>query len=419
MKSIIEQREELNAKRKQLRDIFEESKNDDNQYDFSKVKTVEGGAQAVADEVKRRNTEIDDLAKKVKDAVDIAKIAKQNQDAIDFEGKPAADSPPHPTGEQHNSKQLKTRRIGKMFVDSDAFKGLAGREGPAAMLDLSVDEMKANFVTSAGWAPESMRDAQAALSPQAPPPQVLDFIPTTPLNQAAAVFMEETTYTANASEKAEATAAGEATLALTERTRIARRIPVFLPVSDEQMADVAEAEGYVNDRLGLMVLQRLAQQCLRGNGTAPNILGTTAVTGIQTQGKGTEPTPDAFYKLFTDIRSDGQAEPSVAFVHPNDWQTIRLLKTADGIYIWGSPSEAGPERIWGVPVVQTTFVAENTAVSGDYANHASLRMRQGLEIRVSDSHGTNFIAGVLAVRATVRAAMVHYRPKAFGTVTAI
>ncbi len=173
--------------------------------------------------------------------------------------------------------------------------------------------------------------------------------------------MEETTFGNAAVEKAEAAVYPEATLALTEKSQSVQKIAVFLPVTDEQLEDEEQAEGYVNDRLAFMLQQRLDLQVLRGDGSAPNLLGTNNVTGIQTQAKGTDPTPDAFYKLFRKIRSDGFAEPSVVFVHPNDWESIRLLRTADGVYIWGSPSEPGTERIWGVRVVQTTAAAQNAA----------------------------------------------------------
>ena len=101
-----------------------------------------------------------------------------------------------------------------------------------------------------------------------------------------------------------------------------------------------------------------------------------------------------------------------------DWQAIRTLASADGIYIWGSPSESGPERIWGLPVVQTDALTENTALVGDFPNFCQLFERQGLDVRlgfVSD----DFTKGKQTIRAGMRVAFVVYRATAFSTITGI
>jgi HK97 family phage major capsid protein len=106
-------------------------------------------------------------------------------------------------------------------------------------------------------------------------------------------------------------------------------------------------------------------------------------------------------------------------MHPNDWETIRLLRTADGIYILGNPSERGPERLWGLPVVVTTAETENTGLVGAFRDFSEISVRSGIELKVTDSHSTYFIEGKLAVRADIRVAFVTYRATAFCTVTGI
>ena len=407
--------EELTAKRQQLHDIFEEAR-DGEGYDYSLVKSISGGSQAVREEVNRRTAEIDDLGRKVDDGRAAARIADNNRAALDQDRMPY-DPPPHPASAP-NGGQAQVKTLGRMFVESEAFAGLVGMNGPAAVLPVGAKELKTLFQTSAGWATESIRDARVELKPERPV-TVVNFLPTSATQHNSVKYMEETTFTNAAAEAAEAGTYAEAALALTERSQAVEKIAVFLPVTDEQLEDEEQAEDYLNDRLIFMLQQRLDLQIVQGNGTTPNLLGTNNVTGIQTQAKGSDPTPDAFYKLFRKIRSDGFAEPNVVFVHPNDWESVRLLRTADGVYIWGNPSQAGPERIWGVRVVQTTAAVENTATSGDYVTYSALRVRSGVEVRVSDSHSTYFIEGKQAIRADVRVAVVHCRPKAFGTVTGI
>jgi HK97 family phage major capsid protein len=98
---------------------------------------------------------------------------------------------------------------------------------------------------------------------------------------------------------------------------------------------------------------------------------------------------------------------------------VRLLRTADGIYIWGSPADAGPERIWGLPVRVTSNETENTALVGAFRPDAQIFRRGGVELAVSDSHASYFISNLLAVRAEERIALAVYRPASFCKVTGI
>ena len=278
--------------------------------------------------------------------------------------------------------------------------------------------LKPLFQTSAGWAPESIRTGKV-VEYATRPIQVIDIIPPGNTNDTSIVYMEETTFTNAATEKAEGGTYGEATLVLTEKTSPVRKIPVFIPVTDEQLEDEAQAQSYLDTRLVFMIRQRLDSQILVGDGIAPNLTGILNVSGIQVQAKGADPTPDAIYKAIVKVRVTGRAVPNVVVIHPNDWQDIRLLRTADGIYIWGNPSEAGPERIWGLPIVQTDAETENTGLVGDFANFVQLFEKRGIEVKISNSHSTYFVEGKQAVRADIRVALPTYRPAAFCTVTGI
>ncbi|MDN3564395.1 phage major capsid protein, partial [Paeniroseomonas aquatica] len=75
--------------------------------------------------------------------------------------------------------------------------------------------------------------------------------------------------------------------------------------------------------------------------------------------------------------------------------------------------------VWGVPVVETTAVTATKAIIGDYTNFSELAVRRGIDIQVSNSHSDFFVKGTLAIRADMRAALIHYRPKAFAVVTGL
>lgn len=407
--ALKEARGKLELKRKELHTIFSEA---GEEIDFTKVKSVKGTTREIAAHVRGLNDEMTDLAKEVGDLEGVEKAVKTSLKPETKGGRESGDDRAG-GGTPVNGVEQKT--LGEHFIESKAYKERQGSVGPQATIDV---ELKTLMTTSAGFAPESTRTGRI-VDFATRPIQVADVIPQTTTSQASVKYMEETTFTNAAAERAEGIAYPEAALEYTERVSIVRKIPVFLPVTDEQLEDEPQVRGLIDNRLMFMVRQRLDLQVLVGDGIAPNLTGVLSTAGIQTQAKGTDPTPDAVYKAMTKVMVTGQAMPNVVILHPFDWQDIRLLRTADGIYIWGNPSDAGPERIWGLRVLQAQAITENTGLVGDFANFSELSVRRGVDVQVSNSHGTFFVEGKLAIRADMRVAFIVYRPAAFATVTGI
>ncbi|MFW6034032.1 MAG: phage major capsid protein [bacterium] len=412
MPALTELDEKIEAKNKVLAGIFDEAGPD---IDLRQVKSIPGDTKAKAEEIRKLNDELTDLGRQRDELTAVRKAAERVRTAPGPGGKVDAGGEPGSEPGAPAVQAPPTKSFGQLFVESQAYKARTGGVGPESKLDI---ELKTLFETSAGWAPESTRTGRV-VDFATRPVQVTDILPQTTTTQAAVVYMEETTFTNAAAETAEGGTYPEATLELTEKSSTVRKIPVFIPVTDEQLEDEPQVRGYIDNRLPFMLRQRLDGQILTGDGVAPNLEGILNVTGIQTQAKGTDPTPDAVYKAMTKVRVTGRAMSNAAVFHPNDWQDIRLLRTADGIYIWGNPSDAGPERIWGLQVTQSDAITENTAVVGDFANFSELAVRRGIDVQVSNSHSTFFVEGKQAMRADIRVAILWYRPAAFCTVTGI
>ncbi len=403
--ALDEAQGKLDLARKSLHDVFTEA---GPELDMAKVKSVDGDNAAKVAWIRTKNAEIDDLAAQVENLQGVAKAAER---ARDYDARAQHAEP----GSEHGFTGSTTKSIGQLFVESHALKGKRGPIGPEDTLDV---ELKTLLDTGSGWAPASVRGPRV-VEYATRPLQVADIIPSTTTGSTSVVYMEETTFTNNAAEVAEGGAYPEAALGFTEKTSPVRKIGVWLPVTDEQLEDVPQVRGYIDNRLPFMVRQRLDSQILVGNGTAPNLRGILNTSGIQTQAKGADPTPDAVYKAMTLVKVTGQAMPNAVVFNPTDWQDVRLLRTADGIYIWGSPSEAGPARIWGLPVVEAQGLTVNTALVGDFQNYSELATRRGIDVQVSNSHSTFFTEGKQAIRADVRVALVIYRPAAFCQVTGV
>jgi HK97 family phage major capsid protein len=402
---LKELRGQAEERREQLSKIFKEA---GPTLDTSKVKCIEGDDAAKAAKIKSLNDELSDIGEKLQPLEDeYSELERGKRHAEEFENNG------HPLPEKDENGEVEQKSFGQQFVESKVGTELKGRT-----IELGDIETKTLFATSAGWEPESLRTG-VVIDKATRPIQVIDTVPAGSTEYQVVKFMEETTFTNAAVEKKEGEAYPEAALKLEQAESPVRKIPVFIPVTDEQLEDVAGAQAYLDRRLPFMVRQRLDEQILIGNGANPNLKGFLEATGVQTQAKGADPSPDAIYKGLVKVRVTGRAIPGVVYIHPNDWQQIRLLRTEQGIYIWGNPSEAGPEKIWGLPIVQTDAITENTALVGDVANYTELVTRRGIELLVSNSHEDFFVKGKQAIRASIRVALVVYRGAALCKVTEI
>jgi len=398
MSKLIEVRDKLAAKRKELGDIF------------AKYPNLDMSAE-VADDIKQRNMELSDLAGQRDSLIEIEAARDANMKALDESQKPVGrlDTPVAPAGDGVEQKS-----IADAFMDSKAFKAWRPgmKAGPEAQLDRKA------LLTLTGYSVQNVRTGRIEPAPLNTM-HVADLIPQAETSTNAIVYMEETTPTNGAATVAEGAAKPESALAFVERTSPVRKIATLLPVTDELMEDAPALRDYINQRLRLFVQLAEDTQLVTGNGTAPNLTGLLNTTGIQTQAKGTDPTPDSIYKAMTLINVNAFLDADGVIFHPLDWQDVRLLRTADGIYIWGPPSEMGPERIWGLNVAKTVAMTQNTALVGAFQYATQIFRRNEITLAVSSEHSTFFAENKQMIRAEERLALVVYRPLGLCTVTGV
>jgi HK97 family phage major capsid protein len=446
MKQLIEKRKELESKQAALAKVFEEAKatqDGKSVLDLGKVTSLGKGQDGkaftsleIAEKIRGMNAELTDLGKEVETLVGVELAERDQKAREELLSKARIEHPDggNGNGNGNGARRFSGKTIGQLFVESAAFKQYdkTQRRGPTVEIDLEKEigegyapkglmgaiEQKTTLDTITGYATQPIR-LPGIITPLEMGLTVADLIPQGTTMSNAVPYMEETTTTPAAAETAEGAAKPEAALAFSEKTSPVRKIAVFLPVTNELFDDVPAMQSYVQNRLGTFVRQREDGQLLTGDGAGVNLRGLLNVVGIQTQAKGADPTPDAIYKGMTKVQVVGFLDPSGVVMHPNDWQDIRLLRTVDGIYIWGNPSELGPERIWGLPIVKTTRMTEGTALVGAYRDAAQIFRRQEVAFAVSDSHSDFFQKNLLAIRAEERLALVVDRPKGFCTVTGI
>ena len=278
--------------------------------------------------------------------------------------------------------------------------------------------LNASFATSSGWAPQVLRSGRVVLSEQKPV-ELIDILPRIPVGAGGLKYMLETTYTNNTAPKGEGAALGENALALTEQEASARKIGATIPVTDEQLAYVPGARAYLNSRLPTMVRQRLSEQVLNGNGTAPNFNGLTNVNGINTEAKtNAKDLLDVFLNARTAIQKNAFAEPDAVLVSPDVLNMIMKEQDSQGRYLLNGPGSGDNPSLWGVRLVVNNSLAANTAFMGDFASGCALIVAGDLQVEVGYT-GTQFAQNVQTIRATMYANVATFRPKAFCSITGL
>jgi len=379
----------------------------------------------------KMNEEAKTLADEVREQQIFEKDMKANEQAIEA-GKTVASLPIH-----EEQKQM-PKALGEQVRESRAYKSYM-EDG---QLNIS-SEVKYNpllesktLLTETGYPPAVTRSDLLVPTALRNPNSVIDLFSVIPTDSYQYKYLEETTFTNNASEKAEGTAFGESALAFTERTENIRKFGVSIPVTEELLSDVASVNGYLDSRLKTMLELRLSDVLIGGSGVAPILTGVLNKTGINTFNysnySGNLARIGQIYEAITEIRKDAFMEPDAILMHPSDWNDIvtqvnSTAGTSGAGFTEVSPTFVGAgmfgnsvtPQIWGIRVVPNTAISAGTVLVGTFGGGLASHIitREGMEVAMSDSHDDFFTKDKVMMKASMRLGFAIYRPEAFCSIT--
>lgn len=415
MTSLADVRERLHAKRQEMYQIRQEAGPD---LDMAAITLIEGDSQAKVAEIRRRESEINELASEF-DRLDNARLVMEANDrAFQSSSEPATRMVfGGKSGGAPASSHATLRDVILQNKSYQAFK----QGAQTFSIDMPTTDFKA-LITLTTVTPQNLRRPDVvdmALEERT----VSDLMLQGQVDRGVVEYYEETTFTNNATMTAEGVAKTESDLGVTLRSDTVRKVAHWLQATKESLDDVPFLESMIRGRLAFGVRRKEEQQILSGDGTGQNILGILNRSGIQTTAVGGATTNiDAVYIAMQKIRGSagaGFAEPTGVVMHPTNFTAIKLSKTTDGIYLYGTPSEEGPDRIWGLPIRQTTGITANTALVGAFRPHAEILRREGITIFMSTEHASFAIENKVLLVGESRLGLAVYRPSAFSTVTAM
>jgi HK97 family phage major capsid protein len=206
----------------------------------------------------------------------------------------------------------------------------------------------------------------------------------------------------------------EGALAFLPVTENVKTLAVWIPATKRALSDASQIRGIIDQELRDDLNEELEDQIVNGDGTGENFTGILNVSGILTQAWATDMLT-TIRKARTNLAVNGRSRPTAIVMHPNDAETLDLLKDDQGRYYFGGPIDGGTQRVWRVPVVESETIDEGTGLMGDFRK-AVIWDREESSIQVSDSHDDFFIRNMVAILAEMRAAFGVIRATAFCTV---
>jgi HK97 family phage major capsid protein len=217
----------------------------------------------------------------------------------------------------------------------------------------------------------------------------------------------------------------ESDMALEVVSTTVKTIAHWMPITKRAASDAPQVRTLVDNFLRYGLEEELEDQIVGGSGTGENFTGILNAS-IETVGStGTD--IDAIVDAIRKVRVTGRRRATALVIHPNDWYSTNFLlaKSGDGTnsaanYMIADPRASADQlnMLWGLRVVISESVTENTALVGDF-RQAVLWQREGISITVSDSHSDWFVRNLLAILCEGRWAFGVLDPQAFSTVTSV
>lgn len=417
MPNLVELREESEALERELASVFEEM---GPHRDLDLVTRVTGTHEEKLAWIQGTHKRLNDLGQQIDTLDNLSSIEQLNELRRERMPPPGARPPMPGANGNGGGRYLPQKSLREVLAAHKGLSELKAGLRTSVQIDLPGLDFK-TLVTLTDMSPQ--RDRLDLVTMAVEERTVADLLVQGATTRAGVEYYEETTLTNNAATVAEGVAKPESALGWTLRQEPIRKIATWIPATDEVLDDNPFLESQIRGRLTYMVQRVEEAQILSGNGSGQNLTGLLNRSGIQTYAKqASEDNPTAIYKAMQLIRGSagaGFAEPTGVVLNPTNWTAIATARTADGLYIWGHPSDVGPDRLWGKTVRQTTGITAGTALVGAFRPHGEVLRRTGISVTLSTEHATNFTENKVTILAEERLGLAVYRPSAFATATAL
>lgn len=247
-----------------------------------------------------------------------------------------------------------------------------------------------------------------------------DLLVSIPTSSNAIDWIRENVFTNAAAETAEGVQLPQSSITFAPGTMPVQDVGHFIKITRQLAMDNAALAAYINRRMVYGVNLKVENQLVAGNGTTPNLNGLTNVGNFTAHGYTAALLNaaglannrfDLIGKMIGDCAlNDYPAD--VVILNTADWWTMRLAKDGQGRYLLGDPASNVVPTLFGRPVVASNAMVAGKVWVGSLSQAATLHVREGISIDLSDADENNFQLRLVTIRAMRRLALTVEKPAA-------
>jgi HK97 family phage major capsid protein len=221
-----------------------------------------------------------------------------------------------------------------------------------------------------GLTPTGAVAVSSVLDPQVqalgfPTPVIAGLCTHKPIDTGSFTYWQESSRTFRAAPVAPGGTKPETDLAIKRIEDTVRTIAHLVSgVNRADLADATSLSDFIAQEMVTGLNAVLDNQIVSGDGTAPNLRGILATTGVLAVAYATDVVTTS-RKGLTAIRNLGY-EPTAFAFNPTDSEALDLLKDGQNRYYSAGPWGAGPGTLWGLTRVESAAVPAGIGIVGDW-----------------------------------------------------
>ncbi|GEL42250.1 phage capsid protein [Methylorubrum extorquens] len=317
---------------------------------------------------------------------------------------------------------------GRSLTESDGFKALAGSSSQQgkARVQVEAKNLGTKAITSAGpsggalIAPDHRVTDPVMLQRRVPTIRALVSPGETVSN--LVTYVLQSTRTINAAMVAEGGQKPYSDATFDTVQAPVRTLAHLMKASRQAMDDAPALASMIDAEMQYGLADAEDRQMLIGDGTGQNLLGMIPQASAYAFPASMAPIGNMTQ---LDVLLVAQAQLAAKLyeadgivLHPIDWFTMLAIKDTQGRYIGAGPfGDEDLRRLWSLPVVITTQIAQNRFLIGNFKRAAQIFDRMDAEILLSTENADDFEKNMITVRGEKRLAFTVPRPDALVTGT--